>query len=226
MVVVLAQTPPSTIGVGCSAAAGEVARRPCALLRSPSQRRTLLDRLSRHLLRLAVGTIGEDEDDACSVGGSAHVAVLRSLCARARAGSSAGGPPSELLLGIAGKDGCCDDGGGVDGGVDVCTDMDVCIGYGVDARCFWLVRWDLDLSWRHGASTTISTSESESACPPRAVVFGVGPLLGSEQGDVCPFAATPAARLERDCESGLRPRSYEPVSSTKMTREVPRWQCR
>ena len=54
-----------------------------------------------------------------------------------------GRPTSELAQGVAGEDGCCDGGGGVDGGVDGCTDMNVCTGDEVDVRCFWLVRQDL-----------------------------------------------------------------------------------
>ena len=74
---------------------------------------------------------------------------------------------SELTLGVpvVGEDGCCN--GSVDGGVDMCTDMDVCTGDGVDVQCCWLTRRGLGLGWgcgHHGALMMISTSSSESSC--------------------------------------------------------------
>lgn len=73
-------------------------------------------------------------------------------------------PASELTMGVAGEDGCCNGGGGMVGGMDVCmcTDMDMCTG---DVWCCWLIWWGLGLGWGcscHGESTMISISSSYS----------------------------------------------------------------
>jgi hypothetical protein len=83
---------------------------------------------------------------------------------RAGAGRNVSGrPASELTFGgVMGEEGCCGDGVGV---VEVCTEMGLEVGSGLDARCLCLggLAFGTRRSER-GASTTISTSSSELSC--------------------------------------------------------------